>query len=314
MAGKAYIIKGFLILITLLFSTVALAEEEQWVAVLLSQSEEAFEMPVRSFNDSIGKEVREFNLHGNIRNHSDLKRLLEKDKPALIFALGAKAAFAAKLWTRTRQDVPVIFAMVLNWQKYGFLKDQSNITGISSEVNPGNQFLSLGMFAPKVRRVGVIYSPKHSREVVSLARQAIDMLGMKLVEHHIESANEFKKSYKMLRDQVDALWVLPDPVTYTLENMSWLERKCLKDKLVCVGPSSNLTQLGLMLSVRADTTNIGVQAASMAKNIIDRGQNPAHLGVMEPLGTHIMLNKRTADRIGVQISSRALDLATEVVE
>ena len=95
--------------------------------------------------------------------------------------------------------------------------------------------------------------------------------------------------------------------------MSWLENRCISDRLVCIGQSKSLTQIGLMLSVRPDITNIGVQAASMAKNILERGQSPASIGVMEPLGTHIFVNSRTADRIGIELSDQALSMATEVI-
>ncbi len=314
MVGKIFITKGIFFLILFFFSSLLYAGENKWVAVLLSDSEKAFEMPVRAFSDSIGLEVRIFNLHGDIQKGNDLKELIQQEKPALIFALGAKATFAAKLWTRKRQKLPVIFAMVLNWQKYNLLGEQSNITGISSHVNPGSQFLNLNMFAPKARRIGVIYSSVHSKEIVEQARQASRIVGLELVEKRIKSNRDLKKQYKKLVSQVDALWVPSDPVVYTIENMGWLEKRCIRDKLVCIGPSRNLTQMGFMLSVRPDMTSIGVQAASIGKNILDRGQKPSSIGVMEPLGTHIFLNKRTADRLDLHISSVAIDMVTEIIE
>ena len=96
--------------------------------------------------------------------------------------------------------------------------------------------------------------------------------------------------------------------------MSWLEKRCLADNLVCIGQSRELAEIGLMLSVRPDITNIGVQAASMAKNILERGQLPVSIGGMEPLGTHIFVNSRTADRIGIELSDQALSMATEVID
>ena len=284
-----------------------------WIAVLLSDSEQAYDAPVRSFTDSVDKEVRIFNLHGDIRNDPGLKDRIFADNPALIFALGAKAAFVAKLWTEDRQDIPVLFAMVINWQKYKLLEGQNNMVGISSEVNPGNQFLNLSIFAPQVKRIGVIYSPEHSKEIVSQARKAVQMLGMELVERKIERGEDFRRSYRQLSSSIDGLWILNDPVTFTVDNMSWLEKRCVADQLVCIGQSRNLTEIGLLLSVRPDMGNIGAQAASMVKNIVDRGQSPDSIGVMAPLGTNIFVNSRTADRIGIKLSDQALSMATEVI-
>ena len=316
MVGKKYFNRGiYLLFLLLLFPGTTYGEnKEPWIAVLLSDSEKAYEEPLRSFTDSVGMEVRVFNLHGDIRNDPGLKASIIANNPSLIFALGAKAAFVAKLWTQDRQDIPVLFAMVINWQKYHLLGGQSNMAGISSEVNPGNQFLNLSTFAPQIRRIGVIYSPEHSSEIVQATRKAVAMLGMELVERPISQGQDFRRVYRELSNSIDGLWILNDPVIYTVDNMSWLENRCVVDRMVCIGQSKSLAEIGLMLSVRPDTTNIGVQAASMAKNILTRGQSPASIGVMEPLGTNISVNLRTAKRIGIELSAQAMSLATEVIE
>ncbi|MHB1349046.1 MAG: ABC transporter substrate-binding protein [Desulfobulbaceae bacterium] len=316
MVGKKFFNRGCLLLFLLLFlpGTIYGERREPWIAVLLSDSEKVYEEPLRTFTDSVAFEVRVFNLQGDIRNDPGLKTKLFADTPSLIFALGAKAAFVAKLWTRDRQDIPVLFAMVINWQRYKLLDDQSNIAGISSEVNPGNQFLNLSILAPRIRRIGVIYSPHHSKEIVAETRKAVGMLGMELVERPISREQDFRRVYRELSASIDGLWVLNDPLIYTLDNMSWLEARCIADRLVCIGQSRNLAEIGLMLSVRPDTGNIGAQAASMVKNILNRGQSPAAIGVMEPLGTNISINLRTAKRVGVELSDQALNLATEVIE
>ena len=309
--------KGVLSLIILLLlfpATGNCGQDRDWIAVLLSDSELSYDAPVQSFADSVAMEVRTFSLQGDIRTDPGLKAKIFAEKPALIFALGAKAAYAAKLWTQTNQEVPVLFAMVINWRKYGLLAGQTNMAGISSEVNPGNQFLSLSLFAPHVRRIGVIYSPAHSSELVAQARKAVQLLGMQLVERPMESGQDFRRVYRQLSTSIDGLWILNDPVTFTLDNMSWLENRCLIDRLVCIGQSKHLAEIGLLLSVRPDVSNIGTQAASMAKNILKRGQTPASIGVMEPLGTHIYVNQTTARRLGLELKDTSLRMATELID
>ncbi len=312
---KHYNIGLFFLLLLSLFPLTGYGENNSpWIAILISDDEKAYDAPVRSFTDSVGMDVRVFNLHGDIKYDPGLKSRLFANQPDMIFALGAKSAFVSKLWTQDKQEIPVLFAMVINWQKYHLMEGQTNMVGISSEVNPGNQFLNLSLFAPQVKRIGVIYSPENSIEIIAQARKAVDMLGMELVERTIEREQDFKRIYRQLSSTVDGLWILNDPVTFTVDNMSWLENRCISDKLVCIGQSKSLTEIGLMLSVRPDVTNIGVQAASMAKNILVRGQSPESIGVMEPLGTHIYVNSRTAERIGIKLSEQALSMATEVID
>ncbi len=284
------------------------------IIALVSSDQQTFFKPLATFQAGVRDKVPTFTLQGDMTQDSALMDRLLADRPSLIFALGAKAAYLAKIWTKEHQEISVLFAMVLNWEQYQLLKGQDNMVGISYEVEPGNQFLSLSMFAPGTKRIGVIYNPKHSIALVEKAREAAALLDLTLVERRIGSSQDFRRIYKQIADEVDGMWILNDPVTYTLDNMSWLSKRCIKDRLVCLGQGGNLAEIGVMLSVRTDIGGVGSQAASMAKNILDQRMDTAVVGVMPPLGTYISLNKHTAARIGVAISTQAIGMANEVIE
>ncbi|MFZ5775909.1 MAG: ABC transporter substrate-binding protein [Thermodesulfobacteriota bacterium] len=282
------------------------------VVVLLSDSEEAYRQPLESFRQEVDSEVREFNLQGDIAKDPSLRERLLDQKPSLILALGAKAAYAAKLWTKERQEIPVLFAMVLNWQRYDLLSGSANMCGIAAEMAPGTQFVNMTIFSPKVRRIGLIHGPG-SRQLVEQARKAAALLGLELVVDSIERSGDFARAFKQIAPSVDAFWVINDPVLYTVENMDWLEERCMREKLLCVGQSPNITKLGLALSVNPDNRNIGAQAGAVARNILLHGQRPAEIGVMDPLDTQVSINLGVAERIGLAISAQALDMATTVI-
>lgn len=301
-----------LLVLQMVCSRPASAKADGPIAILLSDSGEAYQQQAEAFSDDVGKPCQVFNLQGDIQRDPTLKNSLMDRNPSLIYALGAKAAYAAKLWTKDRQDLPVIFAMVLNWQRYNLLEGQSNIAGISAEVAPGTQFANMTMISPTVKRVGLLYSP-HSITLLAQAKKQAALLGLELVAEAIARSDEFALGFKRLTGQVDAFWVLNDPVIYTLENLDWLENRCMKDKLFCVGQSQNLAKTGMLLTVNPDLSQIAAQAAAMAQNILARGMKPADLQVMEPLGTQLLINLKTAAHIGVTLSPQALSLATTVV-
>lgn len=288
------------------------AKEGRGIAVLLSNSEQAYADAAASFEAEVGSAVRVYNLHGDIRKNPSLKKEMFDHEPELILALGAKAAYVAKIWTKERPEVKVVFAMVLNWQKYGLLKGQNNIAGIAAEIAPGTQFVNLIAFVPKVKKIGVIYSGKNSNEIISKARKKAKLLGLELVAVSIDRSGEFRSSYRKIRGQIDAFWVLNDPVTYTLENMAWIAEKCIKDRLICLGQSQNIVEEGLSFSVSANPGDIGSQAASLTRNILNANQPIKEVGVMPPLGTYILVNLKTTKRIGIQISEVALNMASKV--
>jgi len=282
------------------------------VAILLSDSDEAYRQQATTFSEDLGLPTQVFNLHGDIQNDPGLKDKLLAGQPILIYALGAKAAFAAKLWTKERQDIPVLFAMVLNWQRYDLLEGNSNIAGIAAEISPGTQFVNMTMFSPAVKRIGLLYSP-YSATLLVLARKEAAQLGLELVAEPIERSKEFRSGFKKLSGRVDAFWVLNDPVLYTLENLGWLEERCLKEKLLCVGQNQNLAKMGLTLTVNPDVTQIGIQSAALARNILLHGQKVSEIKVMEPLSTQLFLNLKTAERIGLAIPQQAQNMATTVL-
>jgi ABC-type uncharacterized transport system substrate-binding protein len=170
------------------------------------------------------------------------------------------------------------------------------------------------MASPQVKRVGVIYSHTHSSETISLARESAAKLGLTLVEVPIERPRAFRQAYKQISERIDGFWMLADPVVYTLANVNWLEERCTRDRLVCIGQSRNIAEMGILLSVNPDRTNVGLQAASMAKSILINHQIPKQIGVMPPLGTRLVLNANTAKKIDLKLNPIVMNLASDIID
>jgi putative ABC transport system substrate-binding protein len=294
-------------------SALAALPQADPIAILLSDSDAAYRQQATAFSREVDIPCQIFDLQGDINKDPGLKERLFQAKPVLIYALGAKAAYLAKLWTRERQQVPVLFAMVLNWQRYHLLEGQSNIAGIAAEMAPGTQFANMTMFSPAVKRIGLLYS-QGSTVLLELAKKEATLLGLELVAEPIDRSQDFQRGFKKIAGKVDAFWVLNDPVLYTLENLDWLEERCLQERLLCVGQSQNLAKAGLTLTVNPDTAQIATQAAAMATNILVNHQQISEIKVMEPLGTQLLLNLKTAARIGLVISPQARSMATTVID
>ena len=292
----------------------ALADNVQPVVILLSEQEEAYSSPIKGFSSEIGIPVETFNLLGNVEKAPAIMSRILARKPRLIFALGAKAAVVSKVWTASRPDVPVVFAMVLNWERYDLIVPNGNVTGIAYDIDPGTFLASLSMVSPSSTTVGVIYNDEQSGQKVNLARRAAAILNLEIIEKTVDRPQDFQRAFKVMADSIDSYWILADPVVYTLENISWLEKRCLKNKLICLGPSENVTKLGVIMSVESDIKNIGIQAASLARSILEHKQNPGKLGIVPPIGTQLYINNKTARKIGLQVNQNVLDNAADVID
>jgi ABC-type uncharacterized transport system substrate-binding protein len=313
--NKGGMIFGFA-LIWLCMLGVVTADTVKPVIVLLSSDDEAYTRPVAAFKDEIQMPVEVCNLHGEVTNAKErMRRILSRD-PALIFALGAKAAYIAKLETLTlkRQDVPVIFAMVLNWERYDLLKGSNNIAGISTNIEPGTQFANLALFEPDIRKIGVIYSKTYSSGTIAKARRVAQKLGYKLIAQSITRQEEFRNAFEKISGDIQAYWILADPVVFSTRNMNWLKRRCLAQHIITLGQSENVVRLGMLLGINTDPSQIGLQAASMARNILLYDQSPKSIGVMPPLGTSLILNIKTANELGLKINKQAQAMTARIIE
>jgi ABC-type uncharacterized transport system substrate-binding protein len=287
--------------------------EDTFVAVLISDGENTYSGPVISFTQEINLPVEIYNLKGDVEKAPAIMRKIIKRNPSLIFALGAKAAVTSKIWTMDHSEIPVIFAMVLNWERFHLLEGQNNIAGIAYDIAPGTHLANLTMISPESNRVGIIYNKDHTGYLVESARKSAEILGLKIVARAIDSPKDFKRAFKAMEDKIDSYWLMHDPVVYTFGNISWLEKRCITDRIVCLGPSENVTKLGVVLSVDPDQNNIGVQAASIGKSILQNKLQPDKIGVMSPLGTRLFINLRTAEKIDLKIGKYVLDQATKVI-
>jgi len=298
----------------LLGPTMLLAGSEQPIVILVSDGEDAYSGPIESFTEDINQPVEIYNLKGDVRLAPEVMTGIIDLEPQLIFALGAKAAVVSKVWTADHPEIPVVFAMVLNWERYNLIGPQGNVAGIAYDAAPGTHLANLSMLSPEINRVGIIYSREHSGKLIESARKSAEILNLELVEKDIENPQEFQRAFKGMEDKIDSYWILPDPVVYTLENISWLERRCVNDRIICLGPSENVAKLGVVLSVDPDQKNLGNQAASITKSILRYNQKPGKIGVMPPIGTRLFINVKTANKIGLQISRNILDQATKIIE
>ena len=290
------------------------ADDMKPIVILVSDQEEAYSGPIDNFTAEINQPVEVYNLKGNVERAPELMTEVISRRPQMIFALGAKAAVVSKIWTAEHPEIPVVFAMVLNWERYGLFDQQGNVAGIAYDVAPGTHLANLSMISPEINRIGLIYSREHSGQFVDSARKSAEILNLKLVEKVIEDPQEFQRAFKGMEDKIDSYWILSDPIVYTLENISWLENRCIRNRIICLGPSENVAKLGVVLSVDPDQKNIGSQAASIAKSILQNDRHPGKIGIMPPIGTRLFINLKTANKIGLHISQNALDQATEVID
>jgi putative ABC transport system substrate-binding protein len=153
-----------------------------------------------------------------------------------------------------------------------------------------------------------------SQELIKRAEEISAGLGIELVSVQVASEREVKKAWDRVKNQIDALWMVADPVVITRDNFEFLQKQTLRQKIPFMGYSESFVKAGALLSVSPDYETIGSQAASIAVQILEDKQKPWDIQITEPIGTIITLNKSTAKKLRLPLNDMILSLANRTFE
>lgn len=277
------------------------------IAVLKDSNLAAYNAPIAAFQKGVTDRVVVYDLGGELEKGKEIAQQLAQVPPDLVLALGAKAAFSARKYI---SEVPVVYALVLNPEKYGLT--QPNVTGISLEIPPETVFTQYKMFAPTISKVGVIYSPGLEAQVTR-AEQAVAALGIRFVRAPVSDPGDVTAAFDRIKGNIDSLWMLPDTLVLTPENFRQLLARSLSAHLPYLGFSENFVKAGALVSVSPDYAAIGSQAASVARQILEEKTAPSAIPPAAPIGTHLAVNVDSARTLGLKLDSLILAFADEVV-
>lgn len=287
----------------------ALAAGKSTPVVLLSSGEAVYKEAGEAFIGQIDRPVKVYNLEGMPNSSAAvavMNDLTAARPPSLIFAVGAQAAVLGKKWTEKRLEIPVFFALVLNWAQYNLL-DQENMAGIAFELSPADYLKNITVFSPDTKTIGVIYSKAHSKQTIEAAREEAAALDVQLVTAVISHPEEFRYHFKKMAPRIDGFWIPADPVVFTLDNFFWLQDQCDKKNIICLGPSENSVKKGLPIAMSASPADIGALAAKVARLIIDKHLPPKSFGIIPPLSAKLNCNLKTLQKLQPAMNHQVLE-------
>lgn len=276
---------------------------ENAVIIIRSQQIAAYNEAIKGFEEGCkGKNISIkaiYDLKGDVE---ECKRVIQnikddKLKPKLILAVGILAATLAK---EQFTDIPVIFCMVVNHERFNL--EGANITGISSEASLEEQFAILKEILGAQKNVGVIYDPSKTGGIIYEATVVAEKFNFNLVKTEVLSEKDVTYALKNIINKIDALWIIPDGTVITKDSLDTIFKKTLKNRIPTFCTSSAIVKAGALISISPDYRYTGVQAAQLAQTLLN---NPAttSLGIQQPDKLKLTLNTRTAETIGINLLS-----------
>jgi len=281
------------------------------VAILRSGDLPAYRVPADAFRAQLAQsmpsvQIEEHDMGGDRARGEAILRDLHQRGVALIFALGAKAAYLA---AKSRPEIPVVFTSVLDWRSYSRVLDAPHVAGVALEVPADAELTQLRFLSPALRRVVVITrSASHRNAVLNDLIAAGRILQIEIVSLPLDRLGELG-NYANRGDITTVVYPLAHPAIYTTDNFLRMIALCRKNRLPLIAFSKEFVEVGALMAVDINYSDLGSQAALQAQQILQDNAKPADLGVTAPVGTYLVVNEAAARAIGMVAPESLMRLA-----
>ncbi len=244
--------KPFLIAVCFLLLCCSYSNAGQNILAIQSFGVKPYELSIDGFKEICTVRVKRLILDES--KDFDIIKTVKKRKPDLILAIGMNAFEVA----REIRNIPVVYFMVLN--PIPDIYDQENITGINMNISQEKQLKTLLNVMPKTRRVGLLYDPDRTGNMVVKAQIAAEKLGIKLVTKKVYDPKIVPLSINGLKGRIDVLWMLPDITVITPDTIEYMLIFSIENKIPILTFSEKYLESEAMLSIGIDPFDIRKQA------------------------------------------------------
>jgi putative ABC transport system substrate-binding protein len=236
-------------------------------------------------------------------------------KPAVILAIGATAASAAKGATT---DIPIVFGLVVDPVAYGQVanldRPGGNVTGFTTfdPQQPRKQLEILKEAIPGLARVAILGDTGTASALIEAHEVAARALGLQIQPLKVERANpDFEGAFEAAKKQgAGAVIVFSTPVTSP--NRKRIIELAIKHRLPTLSPRDHADAGGL-ISYGTGLSEAIRRTATYADKIL-KGAKPADLPVETLLQHELVINLKAARDLGLTIPPSILVKASQVVQ
>ena len=240
-------------------------------------------------------------------------------KVDLLTAAPTPAALAAKKATST---IPLVGLSLTEPVEVGLVpslaRPGGNVTGVSYTFGTeifGKQLELLRDVVPKVRRVGVIGDPGSSPaypHMLDAVKSAGKSLGLELQIVEVRKASEFEGAFTALaRERAGALLLTGAPLFFL--NRTRLADLAAKHRLPSLSTQEQWVDAGGLMSYGPNFVDVYRRGAVYVDRIL-KGAKPGELPIEQPTNLVLVLNLKTAKKLGLTIPPALRQRADQVIE
>ena len=235
-----------------------------------------------------------------------------------VFVLGTTAALPAV--QHATSTIPIVMTVATDPVGQGFVASLAhpggNITGLasSSDETAPKQVELLATLVPGLSRLGLLTNPTTS--IVSPVAKGIQVaaqtVGIGIVPVEARNPQEIETAFEILaRERTRSVVVTSD--AFYFAHRQQLVELALRHRLASMLPEREYVEAGGLMSYGEALGEFYRHAAYYVDKIF-KGAKPADLPIEQPRKFNLVINRKTADALGITISPALYIFADEVIE
>jgi len=254
---------------------------------------------------------------GQFRRLPGLAAELVRLRVDLIMAAQATPTLAVQEETTT---IPIVMISVGDPVGSGVVKSLAspggNITGTSNSLTdtaPTHLDL-LRDTVPKLSRLAVLINPipRSNRDALKIIQALAPQIDVQILPIEARSAQEIEKGFSLMVEQnAKAIIVVPNPIFFDARRQ--IAESAANGRLPCVGYSSEYADAGFLIGYGPNRVEFYRRTAVYVDKIL-KGTRPADLPVEQPTKFELVINLKTAKRLGLTIPRSVMIRADRVIE
>lgn len=296
-------------LLNILFVSIGFAAQNKVLIVNTNTAVSRYEKIATEFKNTLPKNSYqwiEFNVEAHGNPDTDLKQLIQSEKPEIVYCIGSKAYSLSQNYVG---DNFLIFSAAINWQR---LNINDKTYGVSNELAPEQEITLLRLFFPQVKKIAVLYSKEFTKEYIETLKKVTIPFNIEIIERQINHRAEIAAELNDLLPKTDMLWMIADPLVLENEEAVLQILQIAKQQKKPVYTfSDSFVKHGAALSIAPNLSTIGGQSANLLMSLKE-GRIPEDR-VKFPAGSSITLNMCTFETLKLPLSKEALSSVEQIV-
>lgn len=283
----------------------------------LNAAQEGFK---KVLTDEFGDKVR-FDVQyaqGDPSTNTTIAQKFVNDGVNLILGISTPSAQAIVEQAKDK-NIPVLFTAItdpLGAKLVPDLKKPGGMVTGTSDTHPDaikNTMAVIKKFFPNAKKVGMVYNSgeQNSRVNAEKAIEAMKGIGLSEVVREVSSSSEVKQAAESLVGQVDVIYIPKDnTVVSALETVIAVADQ---NKIPLFVGEGDSVKRGGFAGYGFEYFDLGYTTGKMAIDILKNGKKPGDIPVGFPENLDLVINKESAEKQGIDLSSLPKDIVEKAV-